>query len=71
MTVIPLGAVADRVTVPLNPPCAVRVIVVVVENPCVTVRLDGLLLSEKSGGVAVMDMLAVVLVLPVCAASPT
>ena len=70
VTVIPVGAVADSATVPLNPPCVVRVIVVVVEDPCIIVRLDGLLLTEKSGGAAVMVMLDAVLLLPVCAASP-
>ena len=62
---IPLGAVADRDTVPLNPPVAVTVIVVVVEDPCVIVKLDGLVLSEKSGGGAVMVMVDTGLLLPV------
>ena len=70
VTVIPVGGVADSATVPPNPPCVARVIVVVVEDPCVIVKLDGLVLSEKSGGGAVMVTVDVVLVLPVCAASP-
>ena len=70
MTVIPLESLADRDTVPLNPLVAVRVTVEVVEDPCVIVKLDGLVLIEKSGGGAVTVMLDAVLLLPVCARSP-
>ncbi len=41
------------------------------EDPWIIVRLDGLLLNEKSvGGGAVKVMLDDVLTFPVCAASP-
>lgn len=70
VTVTPFGAVADRLAVPLNPFWAVRVTVVVAEDPWITVRLDGLLFNEKSGGSTVMVMLDNVLELPVCATSP-
>jgi hypothetical protein len=70
VTVIPFWAVADRLAVPLNPFWAVRVIVVVAEDPWTIVRLDGLLLNEKSGWGAVMVMPDDVLMLPVCVTSP-
>ena len=63
-TVTPAGDVADRATVPLNPPCTVMPIVIVVEEPCEIVRLDRLF-RVKSGGGAVTVMLAAVLTLPV------
>ena len=68
--VIPLGAVTESATVPVNPPWAVIVIVVVFDDPCMILRLCGLLLTEKSGGGAVMVMLDAAMVLAVCAASP-
>jgi hypothetical protein len=71
VTVIPFGAVADRLAVPLNPFWAVSVMVVVAEDPWIIVRLDGLLFREKSGRGAAMVMLDAVLELPVWAASPT
>jgi hypothetical protein len=43
---MPVGA---KVTVPLNPPMGVTVIVLVVVPPCVTERLAGFADSAKSG----------------------
>lgn len=67
LTVIPVGGFADRETVPLNPFTDERAIVVDAVDPCCRVRLDGLMLSEKSGWAVVeeMVMLVAVLVLPV------
>lgn len=67
LTVSPLAELADSVTVPLNPFCAEDVIAVVAVALCCIVRLDGLMLREKSGCIVVVVMLMVddVLVLPV------
>ena len=69
-TVSPLKELEDRVTALLNPFWAVTVKLVVAEEPCVMVRLDGFALSEKSGWAVVIVMLDAVLALPVWAVSP-
>lgn len=47
---MPAGAVAVRLTVPAKPPRLPTDIVDVPDEPCGMLRLDGLAVTEKSGG---------------------